>query len=263
MIFDTHAHYDDESFDEDREQVLKQIREAGVRHFVNVSSDLKSVDTTLELVKNCSFAYAALGIIPGECGELTEADIKAVEEKIASFDRTAAVGEIGLDYYWEQNPPKDIQKKWFVRQLDLARQTGKPVIIHSRDAASDTLEILKKEDAGKIGGVIHCYSYSSEMAVEFVKMGFFLGIGGVLTFKNARKTVEVVKRIPLEYLVLETDCPYLAPVPYRGKRNSSDLLPHVAEKIAEIKEIPLSEVYDTTYANALRLYRLEKSRADI
>ncbi len=258
MIFDTHAHYDDGRFDEDRETVLEKIREAGVRHFVNVASDLASVDTTLELVKAHEEAYAALGIIPGECGELKEDDIVTIGEKTESFNRAVAIGEIGLDYYWEDNPPKDIQKKWFVRQLDLARQLRKPVIIHSRSAAADTLEVMKAEDAGKIGGVIHCFSYSAELAAEYVKMGFFLGIGGVLTFKNAKKTVEVVRNTPLENLVLETDCPYLAPVPHRGERNSSDLLTFVAEAISEIKGVSLEEVYKRTYENALRLYRIEE-----
>ena len=256
MIFDTHAHYDDERFDEDREEVLEKIRRAGVKHFVNVAADLKSVDTTLELVKENKDAYAALGIIPGECGELKESDITDIADKIMSFDRTVAVGEIGLDYYWDENPPKEIQKKWFIRQIDLARQTKKVLIIHSREAAADTLNIMKSEDAGKIGGVIHCFSYHREIAEEYVKMGFFLGIGGVLTFKNAKKTVEVVKDIPLENLVLETDCPYLAPTPHRGERNSSDLLVLVAEKIAEIKGISIEEVYDKTYANAVELFRI-------
>ncbi|XME01537.1 TatD family hydrolase [Lachnospiraceae bacterium C1.1] len=257
-IFDTHAHYDDSRFDEDRENAIKKIREAGVRHFVNVASDLKSVDTCLNLVKEHEESYAALGIIPGECGDITENDIVSIGEKLSSFDRAVAVGEIGLDYYWKENPAPEIQKKWFIRQLDLARQTNKPVVIHSRDAAADTLEIMKAEDAGKIGGVIHCFSYSPEIAAEYVKMGFFLGIGGVVTFKNAKKTVEVVRKMPLETLVLETDCPYLAPTPHRGERNSSDLLPNVAERIAEIKEISVDEVYEKTYENALRLYRIEE-----
>ncbi len=258
MIFDTHAHYDDGRFDEDREKVLERIRKAGVRHFVNVASDLASVDTTLKLAEIHEGAYAALGIIPGECGDLREEDIIAIGEKIESSEKVVAVGEIGLDYYWEDNPPKEVQKKWFLRQLDLARQTGKPVIIHSRDAAADTLELMKAEDAGKIGGVIHCFSYSAEIAAEYVKMGFFLGIGGVLTFKNAKKTVEVVRKSPLENLVLETDCPYLAPTPHRGERNSSELLTFVAEAIADIKGVTVEEVYERTYENALRLYGIEE-----
>lgn len=170
-------------------------------------------------------------------------------------EKIRAVGEIGLDYYWEE-PNHEIQKKWFVRQLDLARQAGLPVIIHSRDAAKDTLDIMKAEKAGDMGGVIHCFSYGKEMAREYLNMGFYLGIGGVLTFKNARKLKEVVEYAPLSSLVLETDCPYLAPVPNRGKRNSSLNLPYVAEMLGELKGVGREQAEAVTWENALALYGL-------
>jgi len=257
MIFDTHAHYDDAAFDEDREELLARFSAAGVRHFVNVGNDLASLDTTLELCKKHPESFAAFGIHPAEIAELTEDDIEGIKEKLESFERAVAVGEIGLDY-WEEGPDKELQKRWFIRQLDLARELKLPVIIHSRDAAEDTYNILKEQHGEEIGGVIHCFSYSPEMAQLYVKMGFYIGIGGVVTFKNAKKAVEVVRAIPLERIVLETDSPYLAPTPYRGKRNSSVNLTYVAEKIAEIKEITAEEVYEQTYRNALDLYRIKE-----
>ncbi|MCR5526715.1 MAG: TatD family hydrolase [Lachnospiraceae bacterium] len=257
MIFDTHAHYDDAAFDDDREELLSQFKAAGVRHFVNIGNDLASLDTTLELCKKYPESFAAFGIHPAEIAELTEKDIEGIKSKLENFDRAVAVGEIGLDY-WEEGPDKELQKKWFIRQLELARELKLPVVIHSRDAAEDTYNILEEQHAEEIGGVIHCFSYSPEMAQRYVKMGFYIGIGGVVTFKNAKKAVEVVKTIPLERIVLETDSPYLAPTPYRGKRNSSINLTLVAEKIAEIKGITAEEVYDRTYRNALDLYRIKE-----
>ena len=185
---------------------------------------------------------------------MTEELLEEIRGKLAD-DKAVAVGEIGLDYYWPE-PDREIQKHWFARQLQLAREVDMPVVVHSREAAADTMRIMKENHAEKTGGVVHCFSYSVEMAREFVKMGFYIGIGGVLTFKNARKLVEVAKEIPLERLILETDCPYLAPVPYRGKRNSSLYLPHVVTKLAEIKEIPEEEVIRVTEQNAVRMYRL-------
>lgn len=172
-------------------------------------------------------------------------------------ERVVAIGEIGLDYYWD-SPKREMQKQWFIRQLELARELALPVIIHSRDAAKDTMEILKEQKAEEIGGVIHCFSYSVEIAREYLNMGFYLGIGGVLTFSNAKKLKEVVEMAPLERLVLETDCPYLAPVPNRGKRNDSLNLSYVAEEIARIKQVAYQEVADITFDNAERLYRLKE-----
>jgi TatD DNase family protein len=185
---------------------------------------------------------------------MTEALLEEIRIKLQD-PRAVAVGEIGLDYYWPE-PDPEIQRYWFMRQLQLAQEVDLPVVIHSREAAADTMKIMKDNHAERCGGVVHCYSYSAEMAAEFVKMGFYIGVGGVVTFKNARKLVEVTQKIPLEHLLLETDCPYLAPVPYRGKRNCSLYLPYVVAKIAEIKGVTEEEVIRVTEQNARNMYRL-------
>ena len=254
MIFDTHAHYDDDAFDEDRETLLAQLKAAGIERVVNVGASIHSSHTTLELIEKHDFLYGAIGVHPSETEELNEEWMNWLEEK-SHEKKVVAIGEIGLDYHWEE-PARDVQKYWFVRQLDLARKVKLPVIIHSRDAAKDTLDIMKAEHGSDIGGVIHCFSYTKEMAREYLDMGFFLGIGGVLTFKNARKLVETVEYAPLDRLVLETDCPYLAPVPNRGKRNSSLNLTYVADQLAAIKGVDRETVEKMTWDNARRLYRL-------
>lgn len=254
MIFDTHAHYDDKAFDEDRESLLLSLPEFGIGAVVNVGADLESTKKTIELIRRYPFFYGAAGIHPSETEKICDEDILALEE-LAKEERIVAVGEIGLDYYWKE-PKHQIQKKWFLSQIDLARKLHLPVIIHSRDAAKDTLDIIKAEKGGEIGGVIHCFSYSREIAREYLNMGFYLGIGGVLTFQNARLLKEVVEYAPADRLVLETDCPYLSPVPYRGKRNSSLMLPLVAEAVAQIKGISSQEVQEITWNNAKTLYRL-------
>lgn len=253
-IFDTHAHYDDERFEEDREELLSRLEEQGITHVVNVGASISSSKKTLELIKQYPFIYGSVGVHPNETGELTEEDIDFLK-RAALEEKIVAIGEIGLDYYWNE-PEREIQKKWFIRQLALAREVRLPVIIHSRDAAQDTLEILKAQKGEEIGGVIHCFSYSAEMAREYLNMGFYLGIGGVITFPNAKKLKEVVEMAPLERIVLETDCPYLAPIPNRGKRNSSFNLPFIAEEIAKMKQIAYDKVIDVTYENAKRLYRI-------
>lgn len=256
MIFDTHAHYDDEAFDQDRDEMLTQLKEHGIEAVTNVGASMKSCKTTLELARKYPLVYGAVGVHPNETGELLEADMKWLFET-AMDEKIVAIGEIGLDYYWEE-PDHDTQKKWFVRQLSLAGEARLPVIIHSREAAKDTLDIMKAEQAEKLGGVIHCFSYSKEMAREYLNMGFYLGIGGVVTFKNAKKLKEVVEYMPMEQMVLETDCPYLSPVPNRGKRNSSFNLPYVVREISRIKNIPAEEVIEITDRNAKRLYGLIK-----
>ena len=253
-IFDTHAHYDDEAFDADREELIGSLRENGIGAVVNVGASMASCKTTLNLVKQYPFFYGALGVHPNETAELTEADMDWIKEK-AGEKKIVAIGEIGLDYYWDE-PDRKIQKEWFVRQLALARETGLPVIIHSRDAAKDTLDMMKAEQNGLTGGVIHCFSYEVEMAREYLDMGYFLGIGGVLTFKNSRKLKEVAEYAPLSSLVLETDCPYLAPVPNRGKRNSSLNLPYVVEELAAIKKMDPKDIIKATTENVKRLYRI-------
>jgi TatD DNase family protein len=254
MIFDTHAHYDDEAFDNDREALIRSLPEAGIGRVVNIAASPESIEECLDLAHRFPYVYCALGIHPEHCAEMDEALLEEIRKKLRD-EKAVAVGEIGLDYYWPE-PDREIQKHWFARQLQLAAEVDLPVVIHSREAASDTMRIMKENHAEKVGGVVHCYSYSVELAREFVKMGFYIGIGGVLTFKNARKLVEVAREIPLERLLLETDCPYLAPVPYRGKRNCSLYLPHVVAKLAELKGITEEEVIRVTEHNAETMYRL-------
>ncbi|SFC83836.1 TatD family hydrolase [Butyrivibrio sp. YAB3001] len=256
MIFDTHAHYDDEQFDTDREALLASFISAGIGNVVNVGASIDTSEKALELAHRYDFIYAAAGVHPSEVTELNEDSIRQIET-MCDDDRCVAVGEIGLDYHWPE-PEPDLQKKWFIRQLDIAREKKLPVIIHSRDAAADTMNIMKSEHAEEIGGVVHCFSYSKEIAAECVKMGFYIGIGGVLTFKNARKMREVVDQTPIEKLLLETDCPYLAPEPYRGKRNSSLYLPYVVKAMADIKGISEDEVIRITTDNAQRMYGLSE-----
>ncbi|MBR2038520.1 MAG: TatD family hydrolase [Lachnospiraceae bacterium] len=254
MIFDTHAHYDDEAFDEDRDELLSCMVEQGIAKIVNIGSSFEANEKTLKLAQEYDFIKAAFGIHPEFADQLNEENFKRIEE-LCRLDQCVAVGEIGLDCYWPE-PDVSIQKPWFERQMDLARRIGKPIVVHSRDAAQETYEMMKAAEAGDIGGVVHCFSYSKEMAKLFVDMGFYIGVGGVITFKNGKKLKEVVEYIPLEHIVLETDCPYLAPVPFRGKRNSSLLLPHVVEAISQIKGISREEVERITWDNAHRLYRL-------
>ncbi len=253
-IFDTHAHYDDKAFDEDRKEVLASLPEQGIAKVVNVGSSLRACRETLELMNQYEYIYGSIGIHPSDTAELDEENFQWLQAQMA-HPKCVAVGEIGLDYYWDE-PEREIQKKWFVRQLDLARKCSKPVIIHSRDAAQDTMDIMKAEHADEIGGVVHCYSYTKEVAKTFLDMDFFFGIGGVLTFQNAKKLKEAVEYIPLEKIVLETDCPYLAPVPNRGKRNSSLNLPYVVTAMAQIKGVDEETIRRTTWENAHKLYRI-------
>lgn len=252
MIFDTHAHYDDEQFDSDRDQLLTSLMAHGIEAVTNVGANLRTSQNVIDLTERYPFVYGAIGVHPCDVLELNEPGMAWLKENSAK-PGIVAIGEIGLDYYWDE-PDRKIQGVWFDRQLSLAREVKLPVIIHSREAAKDTLEIMKAARSGEIGGVIHCFSYSAEMAREFLSMGFFLGIGGVVTFKNARKLKEVVEYMPMEQMVLETDCPYLAPVPNRGKRNSSLNLPYVVEEVARIKGLSPGEVIDITAGNARALY---------
>ncbi|WP_194610660.1 TatD family hydrolase [Clostridium vitabionis] len=255
MIFDTHAHYDDPAFDGDRDALLRSFPAAGIGHVTNVCCTLRSLKTTRELTEAWDFLYGAAGIHPESVGELSEETFSRVRET-ARLPKFVAVGEIGLDYYEKEAPDRETQKKWFRRQLDLARELGKPVVIHSREAAKDTLDILREARGGEIGGVIHCFSYSREMAREYLGLGFFLGIGGVSTYKNARRLLEVIRYAPMDRLVLETDSPYLAPEPHRGTRNSSLNLPLVVRAIAENRGMGAEEVEQQTWENARRLYRI-------
>lgn len=254
MIFETHAHYDDDKFTEDRDELILAVHESGVHPIINVGASIHSTQTTLELAKHYPFIYAAVGVHPSDVADLNEDTFAWLKEQ-TTYAKTVAVGEIGLDYYWDKEA--DVQEKqryWFGRQLQLAREADLPVIIHSRDAAADTLQVMRDNHAETIPGVIHCYSYSPELAQEFVRMGYYIGVGGVVTFKNAKKLVETVQTIPMERILLETDSPYMAPEPHRGTRNDSRNIPYVIAKIAELKGITPQAVERITEENAYRLF---------
>lgn len=252
MIFESHAHYDDDAFDGDREELLGSLKEKEIEYVINVGASIQTTKNTIALTEKYPFIYGAAGVHPSETDELNEKNFTWLRQQ-CSLPKIVAVGETGLDYYWDE-PDRKIQKKWFVRQLQMAREVRLPVIIHSRDAAKDTLDMMKAEKAGEIGGVIHCFSYTRETAKEYLDMDFFFGIGGVITFNNAKKLKEAVQYIPIERILLETDSPYLAPVPYRGKRNSSLNIPYIAQEIADIKGIPYEEVVAVTSDNAKKLF---------
>lgn len=270
-IFDTHAHYDDSAFDEDREALLEGKLLEGisiedeegtikkdiyVENITNIGCSIKSSRRSVELAEKYAYMYASIGVIPHHVGDMKEEDIEELKRLAASSKKVVAIGEIGLDYYYDE-PARELQHKWFVRQMELARELKLPIIIHSREAAQDTVELMKKAHAEEIGGVVHCYSYSEELSHEFLKMGFFFGIGGVVTFKNSKKLKRAVASIPLKNIVLETDSPYLTPSPNRGKRNDSRYLPYVISEIARLKDISEEEVAEVTFENAQRLYRIK------
>ena len=256
MIFESHAHYDDEVFDDDRDELLSSMPEQGVSHIVNVAASLRSLTDIKKMMEKYSHVYGAFGIHPDEIGDLNEEIFEQIKA-LCQHEKTVAVGEIGLDYYWDKEK-HNLQKKWFERQMELARAEQMPFIIHSRDAAADTLDMAKGLKAGEIGGIVHCFSYGKDIAREYLNMGLYIGIGGVITFKNAKKLKEVVAYAPLEQLLLETDCPYLAPAPYRGKRNTSLLIPYIAEEIAQIKGISYEEVVQVTHENAMKVFALNE-----
>ncbi len=254
MIFETHAHYEDEAFDIDREELLGSLPEKGIGYVVDISSAVDTVDKVLALADRYPYIYGAVGIHPEMANELDEDRFAWLKER-AMHPKNVAIGEIGLDYYWDTSDPAT-QKKWFERQIELARELKLPLVIHSRDAANDTYQMLKDARAEEIGAIIHCFGYGVEQARQYLNMGFYLGIGGVVTFTNGRKLKEVVTYAPLEQLVLETDCPYLAPVPFRGKRNDSTHLTYVAKEIAQLKGIDYDTVVKVTAGNAKRFYRI-------
>lgn len=251
QYFESHAHYDDKRFKEDREELLRELLPAaGVSHIINIGCDLKSSEMSIRLAEKYDYIYAAVGIHPHELYDMSSQTIERLK-KLSAHPKAVAIGEIGLDYYYDTHP-REFQRFWFIQQLRLAEETGLPVVIHSRDAAQDTFEIISRSKVRR--GSIHCYSGSAEMAQEYVKMGFHIGIGGVVTFRNAKKLVETVQAIPLESILIETDCPYLAPEPNRGKRNDSRNLQYVVEKIAELKGIAPEEIAEITAQNAKALF---------
>ena len=254
MIFDTHAHYDDDAFDEDRDVLLSGMREQNVEYIVNVGASMAYSERSIKLAEKYPFVYAAVGVHPDEVGELDEEKFEKLREWTA-HEKVKAVGEIGLDYYWDKEK-HDLQKHWFMRQMELASEVKLPMIVHSREAAKDTLDMVIAAKPLNLSGIIHCYSYSVEQAREYLNMGYYIGIGGVVTFKNAKKLKEVAEYTPLSQIVLETDCPYLAPTPFRGKRNDSSKIAYVAEELAAIKQVPVEEVIHITNENGRRLYNI-------
>ncbi len=246
MLFDTHAHYDDERFDEDRETLLRAMPEKGVGLIVNPGCDLPSSRMAVDMAQKYDFLYAAVGIHPENCGDLAPAMMDELRALIKA-PKVVAIGEIGLDYYWAENPPKELQQEVLRRQLALAQELRLPVIIHDRDAHADTLAIVR--EFPQVTGVFHCFAGSVEMAQALIKMGWMLSFNGAATFKNAKKAPEVIAAVPLEKLMIETDAPYLTPVPHRGERNDSSYVRFVAEKIAEIKGISVEEVEKATWEN--------------
>ena len=258
MIFESHAHFDDEAFDEDRDELLSDIKSHGIETIVNVAASLSSVESTLKLSHLYPHVYAAIGVHPSETLELNDENLDLLRQRMKD-ERCVAVGEIGLDYHFLDeypDPDKKTQKIWFEKQLQLARELDKPVIIHSRDAAADTLEIMKKSEYSSLKYDMHCYSYSKEMVKELNKLDCYYGIGGVITFKNAKKLIEALQEMPLNRIMLETDCPYLAPTPHRGERNSSYYLPLVAQRIAELKGLSYEDVVSITCENAKRFFNM-------
>lgn len=249
-IFDSHAHYDDPAFDEDREQLLAALPGMGVGRVIDCGADLASSRRAAELAERYPYFYAAAGIHPEEAHDLPD-DWREQLRSLLARPKMVAVGEIGLDYHFEENPPREVQKDVFEKQILLANALGLPVIIHDREAHGDTMELLHKL---KPRGVVHCFSGSVEMAKEVLRLGMYVGLGGAVTFKNARVPVEVAKMVPPDRLLLETDCPYMAPVPCRGKRNDSSLIAYTAERIAEVRGENAQELIDRAALNASLLF---------
>ena len=250
-IFDSHAHYDDEAFDDDRDELLKSMQENGVSFIMNVAYDLKSTLAAEKLSQQYDFIYAAAGVHPENAEGYDENVENEIIRSIKENPKTKALGEIGLDYHYPE-PDREIQIKVFERQLQIANELDVPVIIHSRDATEDTMTLLRKY---KPQGILHCYSGSAETAKEVIKLGMYIGFTGVITFKNARKAVESAEIVPLDKLLVETDCPYMAPVPFRGKRCDSTMLQSTVAKLAEIKNVSPQELSDTTNSNAKRIFK--------
>ena len=252
MFFDSHAHYDDERFDLDRDDLLKKINQS-VDYVINCGADLKSSRESINLANKFDFIFAAVGVHPENVKDIKQKDLDELEFLVKKNKKVKAIGEIGLDFY-QKGFSRDEQIYFFKKQLEIANKLNLPVIIHSREANQDTFEIIKS--FAKTNGVIHCYSGDVKMALDYINLGFFIGIGGIITFKNAKKMLGVVKNIPIENILLETDCPYLSPEPNRGKRNDSSNLIYVAQKIAEIKNISLNEVAEKTKLNAKKLFNI-------
>ncbi|MDM5356538.1 TatD family hydrolase [Peribacillus sp. ACCC06369] len=252
MLFDTHVHVNAEQFNEDLEDVIERAKEAGVNNMVVVGFDRPTIIRAMELIEAYDFMYAAVGWHPVDAIDMTEEDLLWIEE-LSNHPKVVAIGEMGLDYHWDKSP-KDVQMEVFRKQIRLAKKLGLPIIIHNREATADIVKILKEEEASEVGGIMHCFSGSAETALECINMNFYISLGGPVTFKNAKKPKEVAAAVPLDRLLIETDCPYLAPHPYRGKRNEPSYVKFVAEQIAEIKQLTIEEVSKATTENAKKLF---------
>lgn len=254
MYIDTHVHLNADQYEEDLQQVIERALEAKVEKMVVVGFDRKTIQRAMQLIDDYEFIYAVIGWHPVDAIDCTEEDLKWIEE-LASHPKVVAIGETGLDYYWDKSP-KDVQQQLFRRQIHLAQKLNLPIVIHNRDATGDVVKILREENASTVGGVMHCFSGSVETARECIAMNFMISLGGPVTFKNAKTPKEVAKEIPLQYLLIETDAPYLAPHPYRGKRNEPSYVPLVAEEIARLKGLTVEEVAKATTENATKFFKL-------
>ncbi|MGE7596302.1 TatD family hydrolase [Peribacillus frigoritolerans] len=255
MLFDTHVHVNAEQFNEDLEDVIERAKEAGVDNMVVVGFDRPTIIRAMELIETYDFMYAAVGWHPVDAIDMTEDDLQWIEE-LSNHPKVVAIGEMGLDYHWDKSP-KDVQMEVFRKQIRLAKKVGLPIIIHNREATADIVNILKEEEASRVGGIMHCFSGSAETALECINMNFYISLGGPVTFKNAKKPKEVAAAVPLDRLLIETDCPYLAPHPYRGKRNEPSYVKLVAEQIADIKQLTIEEVSQATTENAKKLFGIK------
>ncbi|MCM3046790.1 TatD family hydrolase [Bacillus altitudinis] len=254
MLFDTHAHLNAEQYNEDLEQVIERAKSEKVEKIVVVGFDRPTITRAMELIEAYDFMYAAVGWHPVDAIDMTDEDLAWIKE-LSQHEKVVAIGEMGLDYYWDKSA-KDVQKEVFRRQIALAKEVNLPIIIHNRDATEDVVTILKEEGAAEVGGIMHCFTGSLEIAKACMEMNFYISFGGPVTFKNAKKPKEVVKDIPSDRLLIETDCPYLTPAPFRGKRNEPSYVKYIAEQIAELREISFEELAALTTENAKKVFRI-------
>ncbi|MGN7392623.1 TatD family hydrolase [Bacillus safensis] len=254
MLFDTHAHLNAEQYNEDLEQVIERAKSEKVEKIVVVGFDCPTITRAMELIEEYDFIYAAIGWHPVDAIDMTDEDLAWIKD-LSQHEKVVAIGEMGLDYYWDKSP-KDVQKEVFRRQIALAKEVKLPIVIHNRDATEDVVTILKEEGAAEVGGIMHCFTGSLETAKACMEMNFYISFGGPVTFKNAKKPKEVVKEIPSDKLLIETDCPYLTPVPFRGKRNEPSYVKYIAEQIAELREISFEELAELTTKNAKKVFRI-------
>lgn len=250
-LFDSHAHYNDEKFEEDREEILKEIYRSGVTKLVNAGYSLESSKSTIQIANSHDFIYSTVGISPNDIADYKKEDLKEIEN-LAKSPKVVAIGEIGLDYYWNKEN-KDLQKEVFISQIEIANKLNLPIVIHTREAVYDTLEILKNNNCNK-KGIFHCCPFNVDLVREGLKLGFYISFAGPTTFKNSKNAHEIIKMVPLDKMLIETDSPYLSPEPFRGKRNDSRNVKYIAQKIAEVKQIPLEEVAKATYNNAEKIF---------